>query len=184
MTETSTAPEISPEMTMERVLALVPAAQRALFQRYHVGGCSKCGFELTDTLAKVCADHNLLDVQDVIRTIQRAHEVDQRMVLTPEAAAAELAAGSLRLIDVRSREEWDVVHVEGGELLDYGESQSYMDLPKDTRLAFLCKTGDRAKDVASYFIGHGFTNVFAVAGGLDGWRENVDPSLIDYELES
>ena len=171
-------------MTMGDILSLVPAAQRALFQRYHVGGCSKCGFELTDTLQKVCTDHNLLDVNDVIGTIQRAHEVDQRMLLTPDVTARDLAGGAVRLIDVRSRDEWDLVHIDGSELLDYSESEGYMQLPKDTRLAFLCKTGDRAKDVASYFIGHGFTNVFAVEGGLDEWRKKVDPSLADYEFES
>lgn len=183
MTESTTAPEISPDMTMERILALVPAAQRALFQRYHVGGCSKCGFELGDTLQKVCVDHNLLDVQDVIQTIQRAHEVDQRMLVEPADAARELAAGGLRLIDVRTQAEWDLVHIDGAELLDYSASESYMQLPKDTPLVFLCKTGDRAMDVASYFIGHGFTNVAAIRGGLDAWREKVDASLADYELE-
>ena len=171
-------------MTMGDILSLVPAAQRALFQRYHVGGCSKCGFELTDTLQKVCTDHNLLDVQDVIGTIQRAHEVDQKMLLTPDMTARELSDGGLRLIDVRTREEWDLVRIEGSELLDYSESEGYMQLPKDSRLAFLCKTGDRSKDVASYFIGHGFTNVFAVEGGLDEWRKKVDSTLPDYEFES
>ena len=40
MTEIS----IRPEMTMEEVMTVAPSAQRALFQRYHVGGCSACGF--------------------------------------------------------------------------------------------------------------------------------------------
>ncbi len=31
---------ITPDMTMEAILASFPSAQRALFQRYHVGGCS------------------------------------------------------------------------------------------------------------------------------------------------
>ena len=31
---------------------------------------SSCGFQPTDTLAQVCKDHNILDVPEVIRTIQ------------------------------------------------------------------------------------------------------------------
>ncbi len=67
---------ITPDMTMEQILEIAPSAQRALFQRYHVGGCSSCGFQPTDTLAQVCKDHNILDVKDVITTIQRAQESD------------------------------------------------------------------------------------------------------------
>ncbi len=36
---------VTPEMTMEAILEVAPAAQRALFQRYHVGGCNACGFQ-------------------------------------------------------------------------------------------------------------------------------------------
>ncbi len=187
MTDSTTAPEITPDLTMAEILTRVPAAQRALFQRYHVGGCSSCGFEPTDTLAAVCKERNLLDVNEVVDTILRAHEVDQKLLLAPGEAAQQLESGALRLLDVRSADEWDAVHVEGSERLDFNASSQYMELPKATPLVFLCKTGEDArcssKDVASYFIGHGFTNVRAVAGGLDAWREQVDPSLADYALE-
>ena len=52
---------LTPDMTMEAILQVFPSAQRALFQRYHVGGCSSCAFQPGDTLGEVCRDHNLLD---------------------------------------------------------------------------------------------------------------------------
>ena len=63
--------DIRPEMTMEEILQVAPAAQRALFQRYHVGGCSACGFQPEDTLAQVAKDHNILDLKDMVETIVR-----------------------------------------------------------------------------------------------------------------
>jgi hypothetical protein len=54
--------KITPAMTMQEILSQYPAAQRALFRRYHVGGCSSCGFQPTDTLEQVCKSHNLLDL--------------------------------------------------------------------------------------------------------------------------
>jgi hypothetical protein len=36
---------IGPQSTMQQVLEAYPAAQRALFQSYHVCGCSSCGFQ-------------------------------------------------------------------------------------------------------------------------------------------
>ena len=38
---------ITPQSSMGEVLEEFPGAQRALFRRYHIGGCSSCGFEAT-----------------------------------------------------------------------------------------------------------------------------------------
>ena len=56
------------------------------------------------------------------------------------------------------------------EPLDYDASDKYMSLPKERRIVFVCANGDRSLDVASYFLGHGFTNVYAVRGGLAAWN--------------
>ena len=47
---------------MREVLENFPGAQRALFRRYHIGGCSSCGFSPDETLAQVCARNGNLDV--------------------------------------------------------------------------------------------------------------------------
>ena len=47
------ADRIIKDMTMQEILAVFPRAQRALFSRYHVGGCSTCGFQPTETLEQV-----------------------------------------------------------------------------------------------------------------------------------
>jgi rhodanese-related sulfurtransferase len=41
---------------------------------------------------------------------------------------------------------------------------------------FICADGDRSLDVASYFIGHGFTEVSAVRGGVNAWLASSDAS--------
>jgi hypothetical protein len=45
---------IGPQSTMQQVLAAYPAAQRALFKSYHVGGCSSCGFQPEETVEQIC----------------------------------------------------------------------------------------------------------------------------------
>jgi rhodanese-related sulfurtransferase len=172
---------ITPEMTMETILQVVPAAQRALFQRYHVGGCSACGFQPTDTLAQVCKDHNLLDVEEVIRTIQRADEVDRRCQVEAGTVKAWLDAGQdLTFLDVRPAEERELARIPQTEPLDFADSARYLELPKDRRIVFACKDGQRALDVASYFIGHGFTNVWSLRGGLLAWSAEVDAAVGTY----
>jgi len=167
--------EIAPEMTMESILQVAPSAQRALFQRYHVGGCSSCGFQPSDTLAQVCKDHNLLDVNEVMNTIVLSEQVDRTTQIDPEEVRAWLAAGEeLTFIDARPPEEGEIVHVESSEKLDYNDSAKYMEREKDHRFVFICEDGDRSLDIASYFIGHGFTDVHAVRGGVNAWTASKD----------
>lgn len=169
--------QIRPDMTMEAILAVAPAAQRALFQRYHVGGCSSCGFQPTDTLAQVCKDHNILDVPEAIRTILIAQDMDANMQVDPQTVRGWLAAGDdFSFIDVRMPEELSQGRLERAEPLDYSDSGKYMSLPKDRRIVFACQTGARSLDVAAYFKGHGFTQVFSLRGGVDSWRAQVGNS--------
>jgi rhodanese-related sulfurtransferase len=169
---------IRPDMTMEEILRVAPAAHRALFQRYHIGGCSACGFQPTDTLARVCKDHNILDVQEVVSTILTAQEMESTMQVEPRQVREWLDRHEpVRLIDVRMPDELTQARVPQAEPLDYDDPGKYMGLPKDTRLVFLCSTGDRSLDVAAYFKGHGFTQAHSVRGGLAAWRAQVDPTL-------
>ena len=166
--------QIDLDMTMEAILEKIPSAQRALFQRYHVGGCSACGFQPTDTLRQVCKDHNLLDTNDVVQHILRSHELDRGMQVAPRELLSWREGGEeFRFIDVRMPQEVEAEPFAEAEPLDYPDSGKYMSLPKETKIVFACKTGDRALDVAAYFAGHGFTSVYSLRGGLDGWRAEL-----------
>jgi len=172
---------ITPDMTMEQILEIAPSAQRALFQRYHVGGCSSCGFQPTDTLAQVCKDHNILDVKDVIATIQRAQELDGNIEVDVKTVKSWLdAKEDFSFIDVRTPEEWRIARIEQAELIDYDEPGKYMSLPKDRKIVFSCKSGARSLDVAAYFAGHGFKHVYSMAGGIDAWSSQIDRSIPRY----
>lgn len=177
----SLASQIRPEMTMEQIMAVAPAAQRALFQRYHVGGCSSCGFQPTDTLAQVCKDHNILDTAEVVRTIVNAQEADSKLQVACEQVKSWLDAGEgFLFLDVRMPEELALAKIAQAEPLDYDNPGKYMSLPKDAKIVFHCKSGVRSLDVAAYFKGHGFTNVWSMRGGIDEWSRKVDASVPAY----
>jgi hypothetical protein len=80
---------INPQLQMREVLEHFPGAQRALFRRYHIGGCSSCGFSPDETLAQVCARNGNLDVAEVLAHIQSSHEQDAKVLISP-AELAEL----------------------------------------------------------------------------------------------
>src|SRR5262247_1978983 len=96
--------DLSGAWTMQQVTTVFPSAQRALFQRYHVGGCSSCGFQPTDTLGTVAMNHGL-DVNEVVVHIKRSQEMEKDLEITPRETAEMLKEGKIKLVDVRTLEE-------------------------------------------------------------------------------
>ena len=109
---------LDPQTTMSRVLEIFPSAQRALFRRYHIGGCASCAFQPGETLAGLCASAQQPGrPAEVIQHIQTSHQQDEELQISPGELAALREAGTVRLVDVRSREEFDATHIEGAVLL-------------------------------------------------------------------
>src|SRR5580698_6329881 len=106
--------EIDSDSPMRTVLEAFPGAQRALFRRYHIGGCSSCGFSPDETLDQVCARNGGLDVAEVLAHIRSSHEQDATILIAPkELAALRQQDKAVKLVDVRSREEFEAVHIDG-----------------------------------------------------------------------
>ena len=66
---TTTLESLGAGSTMREVLEAYPGAQRALFRRYHIGGCSSCGFQPSETLEQLCVRNNNLEVKEVIERV-------------------------------------------------------------------------------------------------------------------
>jgi hypothetical protein len=93
---------ITGRSTMQEVLEAYPSAQRALFRRYHIGGCHSCGYQPEDTLEQVAHRHNLFDLDEVVAFILHADEIDRRIQVSPvEVATALRSSAPPRLVDVR-----------------------------------------------------------------------------------
>lgn len=179
------ATSIDPNITMKELLAQYPGAQRALFRKYHIGGCASCGFSPEETLAGVCARNENLDVAEVIEHIMASEEAERAMQIEPRVLADRIAAGEpVYLLDVRTREEFDTVKLPGANL--FTQELMHEILGKiDRKNLFLVydHTGARSLDAAAYFQGHGFENVKSLRGGIDAWSAEIDPKLPRYHVE-
>ena len=169
---------------MSAVLEAFPGAQRALFRRYHIGGCSSCGFQPTETLAQVCERNGNLDAAEVLAHIRSSHEQDAKILIAPKELAEWLQRDeSVRLVDVRSREEFEAVHIEGSVLLSQDVMRQVMGEGSNARpLVIVDHQGESALDAAAYFMGHGLENVRCLRGGLDAWAQEVDSKVRRYAL--
>ena len=170
--------------TMENILENYPGAQRTLFREYHIGGCSSCGFKPDETLEEVCRRNEVSDADAVLEVIRKSHEQDRLILIEPKEVLAILDSGlKAKLLDIRSREEFEAVHIEHSVLMSQDVMQDIMAHwnPEDI-LVLIDHKGAQGLDAAAYFLGHGMKNVRAIRGGIDAWSQEVDQELPRYQL--
>lgn len=174
---------VSPHSPMGAVQEKFPGAQRALFRKYHIGGCSSCGFQPTETLEQVC-QRNGVNVAEVFEHIKTSHEQDAKILIEPKELAALLKHNpAVKLLDVRSREEFEAVHLEGSVLMSQAVTQAIMGSGSNSRpLVIIDHKGKQGLDAAAYFMGHGLENVRCLRGGIDAWSQEVDSKVRRYDL--
>jgi len=176
---------IDSNITMRELLEHFPGAQRALFRRYHIGGCASCGFSPDETLAGVCARNENLDVDEVTEHILTSDAADRALQIEPRDLSQRLAAGeTIHLLDIRTREEFDAVKLPDAHLFTQEFMQEILaNWSRTDLLAIYDHQGARSMDAAAYFQGHGFENIKSLRGGIDAWSIDVDPKLPRYHLE-
>ncbi|MEP6956022.1 MAG: rhodanese-like domain-containing protein [Chthoniobacterales bacterium] len=176
---------IDPNITMRELLEQFPGAQRAMFRKYHIGGCSSCGFSAEETLAGVCARNDEVDVQEAIDHILASDAADRANQIEPLELARLLAAGEpLGLLDVRTREEFDSVKLPGAHLFTQELMRKIVGRwSREELVVIYDHQGKRSSDAAAYFEGHGFEKVKSLRGGIDAYSAEVDASLPRYHLE-
>ena len=169
---------------MREVLEQYPGAQRALFRKYHIGGCSSCGFGPDETLGQVCGRNGGLNVTEVLAYIQSSHELDARVLISPQELAALIQTDqSVTLVDVRSREEFEAVHIPGSVLLSQDVMREIMGSGSNKRpIVIIDHQGKNGLDASAYFIGHGLESVRCLRGGIDAWAQTMDRTMRRYAL--
>lgn len=176
--------EIGAESPMHDVLEQFPGAQRALFRKYHIGGCSSCGFQPTETLAQVCARNGNLNVAEVLAHIRSGHEQDAKILISPAELAELLQKNpTVKLVDVRSREEFEAVHIAGSVLLSQDVMREIMASGSNKRpIVIVDHQGKNGLDASAYFLGHGLESVRCLQGGIDAWAQTVDQTMRRYKI--
>lgn len=172
--------QLTTESKMETILALLPGARRALFARYHLGGCQSCAFSNQETLARL-SERSGLDAAEVLSHLLASHQHDMDMLMEPAEARSQL--GSLRLIDIRTREEHEAVAIPDSEFFTQDLQQHLFAGNPQTRILLYDHTGRDVLDRVAWFRGHGLQQTFGLLGGIDAWSREIDPCLPRYRLE-
>jgi monothiol glutaredoxin len=81
---------------------------------------------------------------------------------------------------VRTEKERATAKLPGTKLLDDAQMAAIEKLPRETPLAFHCHHGGRSRAAAEHFLKLGFKTVYNMAGGIEAWSKDVDPSVPRY----
>ena len=180
------ASDISEKTTMSELQELIPGSRRALFAKYHIGGCQSCGFDDSEPIAEVCQRNDNLPVNEVLDHLQTSADHDKKIQINPKDLKSKIedTNNKIHLLDIRSREEFEAARIEGSQILTAELQQEALGKwDKDTSIIIIDHSGDRSLDVTAFFIGHGMKNVLALNGGIDAYAKGVDPSIPRYRIE-
>jgi rhodanese-related sulfurtransferase len=74
------------------------------------------------------------------------------------------------LLDVREPDEWAAGHAPGAHHLPMMEVPARLaEIPADTEVVVVCRSGGRSGQVVSYLMGNGWDNVRNLDGGMQAW---------------
>jgi adenylyltransferase/sulfurtransferase len=106
--------------------------------------------------------------------------------MTPEISVHDLkakqdAAERFVLLDVREPDELETVSLPGATHIPMGQVPQHLDeLPHDQDIVVMCHHGGRSERVTGFLNANGFPNAKNLAGGIDAYAVEIEPSLARY----
>ena len=166
-------------------MARYPGAQRALFRKYHIGGCNSCAFNPAETITQLCGRNGNLNADEMLAYLDASHAEDEKLLISAsDLADLQKSSSDVRLVDIRTREEHEAVKLPGSVFFTEQLHQEILGRwSKSDTVVFYDHLGKRALDAAAYFHGHGFANAKALRGGIDDWSREVDSSVPRYKVD-
>jgi rhodanese-related sulfurtransferase len=81
------------------------------------------------------------------------------------------AARPALLVDIRERDEFIAVRIEGTLFIPMSQLGVRLDeIPRDRPVMLICASGSRSTNATAYLLQNGWEDVGSVAGGIDGWQ--------------
>jgi molybdopterin/thiamine biosynthesis adenylyltransferase/rhodanese-related sulfurtransferase len=113
-----------------------------------------------------------------------AAEAATGSTITPRELRELLDSGrKLALIDVREPAEWDIVHIDGAQLIpqsSINSGEGLAQLPPDRMPVLYCKTGVRSAEVLAAVKRAGFSDAVHLQGGIVAWAKQMQPDMVMY----
>ncbi|MGI8435745.1 MAG: molybdopterin-synthase adenylyltransferase MoeB [Chthoniobacterales bacterium] len=104
-----------------------------------------------------------------------------REISVGELQRKRSANESFVLLDVREPHEYEIAHIDGARLLPLSELAARLEeFQREDEIVVHCHSGMRSAQAVQLLQDAGFTRAFNLAGGIDAWSAEVDPTVPRY----
>ena len=100
-----------------------------------------------------------------------------------ELQALREAGATLRLVDCREEDEWQICRIEGAELAplsSFAQDARQRFTEVDESIVIYCHHGMRSSNAAHFLRQKGFPRVWSLAGGIEDWACEIEPGMARY----
>jgi molybdopterin/thiamine biosynthesis adenylyltransferase/rhodanese-related sulfurtransferase len=132
----------------------------------------------------ICGKHpsigELIDYEEFCSGRSSKRETVSEEEISVEEFARVKNTPDYILVDVREPYEFEIANI-GGILIPLSQlSERLQEIPKDKEIILLCKEGVRSRHGLKILKDHGFTHLRNLTGGINAWREKIDPVITKY----
>ena len=125
----------------------------------------------------VCGDHPTIHQPADLAEVCSADVMEQVKRLSPLELRELLA--KVAIIDVRSPQEFGASHLPGAVNIPVSDIQRRLDeVPRDRLTVFICRSGARSLTASAIATRAGLVNIGHLEGGLLGWANELDETLV------
>ncbi len=138
-----------------------------------------------DPHCPICSEHptqtGLIDYEQFCGIeAQMPHEDDFEIEVTDLARWRE-EGRDIVLLDVRTPQEYQIARIDGSILIPLQELPDRLhELDTASMIVAQCHAGIRSAQAVHFLRQHGFAKTKNLAGGIDAWSREVDPSVPRY----
>ena len=87
----------------------------------------------------------------------------------------------ISLVDVREPFEFEIARIGNSRLIPLATiPERVEEISRTSPTVLYCKSGMRSANAIEFLRSKGFDNLLNLDGGIDAWREQVDPTLRKY----
>ncbi len=127
--------------------------------------CKSCGLNRESVKSQESCNHKTEDLQIEPRQLKYLMQSGEHVTL----------------LDVREPSEYEICRIRGSKLIPLGDLENQLDeLNKNSLIVAYCHHGSRSMMAVDLLRSKGFVKLKNLSGGIDGWAEDVEPSMPKY----
>ncbi|WP_226642484.1 rhodanese-like domain-containing protein [Mesobacillus subterraneus] len=95
--------------------------------------------------------------------------------VTVDEAKELIDSGEVKVLDVRTPDEFAAGHIPGSKLVPLQVIESMLsELDQDQKYLVVCRSGNRSTQASGILVENGFKNIYNMTGGMNEWKNEIE----------